>query len=121
MSANERSTASPTWHRVWLLTAIVLAFGPWLYFYAKTRASLGRGATFELLAVCWPLEVAAAFVAGKCVRRLKRARERGELAGAVARRYLVGARLAFWLALAVALLIPFALFLSFGISLGVAG
>jgi hypothetical protein len=55
-------------HRVRLLTAMLFAFGPCAYLYANSRHSLGAGATFELLAVCWPFEVAALFVALGCVR-----------------------------------------------------
>src|SRR4051794_38498875 len=89
-SSDGQRRLSLTWHRVRLLTAAVLAFGPCAYLYASSGHGLGPGATAELLAVCWPFELAAAFFAVLGIRRLKQAREAGVLARPVARRYLVG-------------------------------
>jgi hypothetical protein len=112
---------SLTWHRVRLLTATLLAFGPCAYLYASSRHGLGPGATAELLVVCWPFEIAAAFVAVLGMRRQKQAREAGALARPVARRYLMGSWLVFLLPLVVVIVTPFAFCFLFALSIGVAG
>ena len=120
-SSDGQRRLSLTWHRVRLLTATVLVFGPCAYLYANSRQRLGPGATAELLAVCWPFEIAAAFVAVLCMWRLKQAREAGALARAAARRYLVGSWVVFLVALVVVIMTPFAFFFLFALSIGVAG
>jgi hypothetical protein len=103
--------------------AVVVVFAPLVYVFvaANRHGGIGPGQTFELLALCWPIEIAGAVVASGSVKRLKQGRERHASSRAALRGCLVGSRLAFWAALVVAVVTPVALFFLLALSIGVAG